>query len=406
MNKTDGLLIEENQKLKEFLEKLQSLLTEKNSELKYLKQENNLLRQIFDHLPGRIFCKNTDGKYIVTNRQNIENVQHYRLLENIKLESFLGKTDKEIFPEEMATIYRQTDLEVIDSKNTLRREYNYPNKDGKFVIEAVNKVPLLDEQGEVMGVLGYCFDITYLKDLETKLKNAGIAKIEFIRHMQHDIKTPFTGITGLTDILLDRETDLEKREFLKDIILCANELMEYCSRILDFSKTTVKNLPFVTTEFKLRDIVDSVINIALPVAKIKQLNLSLNYDAESLPVTVIGYPHRLKSILVNLLNNALQYTQQGQIYLRVKSKTVIDDSVLVQFIIKDTGQGMLPEKQAAIEKQLNAVPVIENDTYEGRGLGLRIVSQFAQDISGKVLVESKLGEGTTFTVEIPLREKS
>lgn len=399
MNKPDNSLIVEE---KEPLQQLKNLLEEKKLEIKQLKQENNLLRQMFDRLPGHIFCKDIRGVYLLSNVHDRKMNSDYGT-ENAKhLEDFSGKTDEEIFPAHLAKIFRDADIEVIRTGKSLVIERKRFNEDGQPIIETVNKIPLYDTQGEIMAVLGYCFDITYLKSLEAKVKNNGKSKIEFIRHVQHDIKTPFIGITGLADLLLDRETDSEKKDFLKDIILCANELMEYCERILDFAKATVKNLPLVPLAFQLRDLVDGVINIATPGAKNKQLHLLLDY-AKALPEIVIGYPHRLKSILVNLLNNALQYTQQGKIHLIVQPKAIANNSpLIIQFIIKDTGQGMSLEKRIATEEQLNNAPTLENDTYEGRGLGLRIVSQFSKDINAKISVISELGVGTTFTVEVPL----
>ena len=402
MDKTASLSIEESEKLTSSTENLQQLLKEKNLEIERIKQRNSLLEAMFDNLPGRIFCKDLQGAYLLSNSHDAKMTRAYAMEEAKGLDHFLGKTDEEIFPAKLAKLFRNTDLEVICSGKSLVTECKYFNAEGKPIIESATKIPLYNAQDQIIGTMGYCFDITYLKSLEIKVKKADTDKIEFIRHMQHDIKTPFTGITGLTNILLERETDSEKSDFLKDIILCANELMEYCDRILDFSKATVKNLPLVTSTFPLHDMVDSVINIGSPVAKIKQLHLSLDY-AESLPKIVIGYPYRLKSILVNLLNNSLQYTQQGQIRLIVRPKTIaINNSLILLFIIKDTGQGMSSEKRIAIEKQLNDSPTVENDTYEGRGLGLRIIAQFAKDIGGKVFVTSELEMGTTFTVEVPL----
>ncbi len=398
MNGPDNSFIEE----KVSLEQLKALLAEKNLEIAQLKQKNSLLKKICDNLPGRLFCKNTEGIYLFSNRDNTKCIQISAREEAKTLEDFQGKTDVDIFPTEMAKMFREGDLEVICARKSTVREYTYPNERGLHTTESVNKIPLYDDQGRIIAVMGYCFDITYLKSLETKVKNAGVAKIEFIRHMQHDTKTPFTGIIGLTNLLLKDETDSEKKSFLEAIISCTNELLEYCDRILDFSKAAVKNLPLVPLTFQLRDIVDSVINMSTPVAKIKRLHLFMDY-AESLPKTVIGYPHRLKSILVNLLNNALQYTQQGQIHLIVQPKALTKTNpLIIQFIIKDTGQGMSSEKQLAIQKQLNNTPTIENDTYEGKGLGLRIISQFSKDMGAKVSVRSQLGRGTIFTVETPL----
>ncbi len=398
MNISANSLIEEQASL----EKLKVLLEEKNLDNKRLEQKISLLEKVFNNLPGAIFCKDIEGVYLLLNCHKIEKLRACVLKEAKTMQTFQGKTDAEILPADFAELFRNSDLEVIRTEKGLEMEYIRSNGNGKPTTESVNKIPLYDDQGQIIAVMGYRLDVTYLKSLETKVKKMETSKIEFIRHMQHDIKTPFTGITGLTNILLSSETDPKKKDFLNDIILCANELMGYCERILDFSKATVKDLPLVPLTFQLRDIVDSVINIATPVAKIKQLHLSLDY-AESLPKIVIGYPHRLKSILVNLLNNALQYTQQGQIHLIVQPKAIANNnSLIIQFIVKDTGQGMPLEKRIAIEERLNNTPTVENSNYEGKGLGLRIVNQFAKDMGAKISVISELGTGTTFTVKVPL----
>jgi len=162
--------------------------------------------------------------------------------------------------------------------------------------------------------------------------------------MEHDIRTPFSGVLGMATHLWEVEQDVIKKECLNDIVQCAKELLDYCNSILDFSNIE-SGLHLVTEKkFRLQDIVNSAVKMELPAAKLKQLSLTLDYDA-AIPNVLMGDSHRIHRILVNLLSNAIKFTQHGHIKLSVALLPKEHSSVLVRFRVEDTGVGIPEDKK-------------------------------------------------------------
>jgi len=230
---------------------------------------------------------------------------------------------------------------------------------------------------------------------------ASRAKTEFIRNMEHDIRTPFSGVWIIAEQLSSEETDPQKKEYLDDIAACAKELLDYCNSILDYSRIDLGLLPGTLVEMNVAKVIDKILKIEMPVAKQKELRLHADYD-ECIPDALIGDEFRLTRILLNLVSNAVKFTIVGSVKLSVKLKEISDDDVVqLQFIIEDTGIGIPEDKLEYIYEKFTRLSTANSGAYKGTGLGLPIVKVLVDDLNGDIEVNSEINQGSCFIVTLP-----
>ncbi len=208
----------------------------------------------------------------------------------------------------------------------------------------------------------------------------------------------------MAQLLSRRETDPEKKEMLLDIAMCAKELLDYCNSILDFSRIENGHLPVLVKSFNLLDLVERIIRIEKAPAVAKNLELSLQYDNQ-LPVVIQSDGYRIERMMINLISNAIKFTQQG--YVKFAVKLIRLDSTrrgaIIQFSVEDSGIGVPSDKKELIYERFTKVAPSNQGIYKGQGLGLRIVKQFIEELDGDIHLETKIGEGSTFTVLLPVK---
>jgi len=275
--------------------------------------------------------------------------------------------------------------------------------------------PVTDEQLAIIDLVKNNTDPNYLQKLEVQLQQAkqkaeeaDLIKTEFIQNIQHSIRTPFSGVWGLANILYELETDPQKKEYLGNISNCAKELLDYCNSILDFSKASLGLVPIISRKFKLKELVDKTITKVMPKVKCKGLEFVLNF-LEDVPDMIIGDDYRLHEVLLHLVNNAIKFTSEGCVNLTVKSfqKNKNQENILqeitLQFIVEDTGIGIPEEKQQYIYEQFTRLTPSNKGIYKGLGLGLTFVKQFIEELHGEIDVTSQQGKGSTFICTIPFK---
>ncbi len=366
-----------------------------------LKDENFQLREIIENLPGSIYWKNKDGIYQGRNKTSAESLRSMNF--PWKIEHIVGKTDFDLFSEEMANTFRTHDLQVMQNRKESTQEEIAILDNGEKIIQLSTKRPLYNEKGEVVGVVGNTVDITYLKKIESELREAkekaeqaNVVKTEFIRNMEHDIRTPFSGVWGIANILVDKIHDKTNKELIQDMARCAKELLDYCNGILDFSKIDLGALPILEKKFDVKKLSDSIIAIEKPAAKLKNLQLILEYD-ENIPTVLVGDQYRLQRILLNLVSNAIKFTEKGHVKLMTKLiKQQDNKNIIVRFIVQDTGIGIPLDKQNFIYEKFTKLNPSHISPYKGLGLGLRIVKQFVEEMNGEIDLKSDQGCGSTF----------
>ncbi len=387
----------------------QDLIKRLEETIKLLRSETYQLKSVIDNLPGSIYWKDKEGVYLGRNMYAMQKMQNANFEKNTLKETIIGKTDYDFFSRQEADRYRQHDLEVMKSKKELALEEPVRLPNGEIMIQLSTKRPLYDEKGEVIGIVGNTIDVTRLKQIEAELRDAkeqaeqaNLIKTEFMRNMEHDIRTPFSGIWGMAGYLAETEEDELKKEYLNDITQSAKELLDYCNSILDFSRIESGALAIIEKKFNLNKIIDSVIVTEKPAAIMKKLDLRKKTDKNS-PLVIIGDHYRLHRILINLLSNSIKFTHSGHVELNVQVVEKKDRRVVIRFIIEDTGIGIPKDKQDYIFEKFSRLSLSNKGSYKGIGLGLRIVKQFMHEMGGEIDVISPQGQGAQFICTIPFR---
>jgi two-component system aerobic respiration control sensor histidine kinase ArcB len=299
-------------------------------------------------------------------------------------------------------------LEVMNSDNKLITEETAVTSQGIGVFLS-QKVPLHNSNNEVVGLLGISFDITERKRTEEALKvakeKAEVAnqvKTEFIRNMEHDIRTPISGIFGVANYLKSHQSNPKHQELLSDIESASSELLDYLNNILEFSQITQDVLPIVWKDLYLKEIIESILRMEVPALKHKNLELETIYSP-NLPDVLIGDTFRVYRIILNLVSNAIKFTDAGKIVIEAKIISQENNNVTLQVSVSDTGIGIPENQQQMIYDKLTRCCPANKGTYKGSGVGLWVVKQFITELNGSVELESTVGKGSVFTITLPLQ---
>jgi len=299
--------------------------------------------------------------------------------------------------------------------------------DGSKVDVLCNGSVYKDDKGNVLGVVIVARDITDQKRIATELTEAivfaelavGIAeeakikaesatliaetavkaKQQFLSNMSHEIRTPMNAIIGFTKVLLKTDTSSKQKEYLQAIKLSGDALIVLINDILDLAKVDAGKMVFEQTPFKMAMSISAMLHLFEPKIREKNLELVKEYDT-NIPDILVGDPVRLHQIILNLVSNAVKFTNKGKITVSVRLVKEDDTKTTVEFSVKDTGIGIVPNKIEKIFDNFQQASSGTSRLYGGTGLGLAIVRQLVEAQDGKISVTSKINEGSTFGFEM------
>lgn len=316
-------------------------------------------------------------------------------------------------------------------KKHLTYEHKIYTKDGKEFWVISTLTPVLGKTGEVERIIAIDSDITVRKQMEEELllankisehllkkgnkalnellktqkelKETMKVKEQFLANMSHEIRTPMNAIIGFTDLILKTTLHEDQKQYINAIKTSGQNLLVIVNDILDFSKSQAGKLVFEQIDIQLSQIVSTLIDLMLPKSTEKNIRLSSKIDP-AIPDFLIGDPTRLNQILLNLVNNAIKFTEAGEIKIVIELQKETAETVDLSFSVKDTGIGIPPEKLDSIFEGFTQATNETTRKYGGTGLGLTIVKQMVEQQGGHVTVESKVGVGSVFSFNLTFKK--
>jgi PAS domain S-box-containing protein len=358
-----------------------------------------LTEQILDQLPIPVFLKDRAGHFVRFNRQF---QKFYRLTR----EQLMGAKIEDFTPPAWANVTLEEDELAWRTGRMVSSERRVTEVDPPIDL-VVNRIVITS--GGESYLLGFSIDVSEQRAARDAMQRAvesaqaaSRAKSEFLANMSHEIRTPMNGILGMTELVLESPLQPEQREDIALVKASADALLTIVNDILDFSKIEAGKLDLEEVPFDLRALArDTVRSMALR-AQQKGLQLRCEVPA-ALPRTMKGDPGRLRQVLINLLGNAIKFTEQGGVTLSLSLGAETDDRCDIGFAVSDTGIGVPIEKQKLIFEAFSQVDGSTTRQYGGTGLGLTICRRLVILMQGDIALASEPGKGSTFRFSVPLR---
>ncbi len=371
-------------------------ITERRRAEMVLHQSEEKFRRLVDNLPDVVWTCDQKGqsKYVSA---NVEQVFGYRDRE------ICGTGDwwlRNIHPEDRRRVHDAYQA-LFASHEPFDIEFQIQRRDGKWIWVHDRAYHTYEINGAAYAD-GVVADITARKRAEEEAQSAkeaaeaaNRAKGDFLANMSHEIRTPMNGIIGMTELALDTELKPEQAEYLQMVKASADALLTLLNDILDFSKMEAGRLELDNVSFNLRKSLGE--GVKTLGVKAQQKGLEFIFDVRpEVPTNVVGDPGRLRQVVVNLISNAIKFTEKGEIEVTVSMEMPSDSGNILRFKIRDTGIGIPADKQGIIFEAFSQADSSTTRKYGGTGLGLTICAQLVEMMGGKITVESEARRGATF----------
>ncbi|KQZ80880.1 hypothetical protein ASD64_11345 [Mesorhizobium sp. Root157] len=374
-------------------------LKEREKALGASMRQIDLFRHMMDELPIAAFTKSQDLTLEFVNKA-------WCAMTGISKEEATGRTDSDLFGVEFARSYAIDDAEVVSTGQVKEAEEPIRHRDGtvRQLMTRKNRLTALDG---TVHLLGTSTDITDLKEREAELQDArhravlaDRAKSEFLANMSHEIRTPMNGVLGMAELLAKSDLDAKQRTFTDIIVKSGNALLTIINDILDFSKIDAGQLVLDPAPFNLSEAIEDAAALIATRAKEKDIELIVRVEP-GLEGLFVGDVGRIRQIVLNLLGNAVKFTDKGHVLVDVSGEDAANGTKL-HVSVTDTGIGIPQDKLALIFEKFSQVDASSTRRHEGTGLGLAISSRLVGLMEGEVGVESEENKGSTFWFEVTL----
>ncbi|WP_131764412.1 PAS domain-containing sensor histidine kinase [Legionella drozanskii] len=372
-------------------------LTDKQVE--YLQLEN-----VVKYAPGLFYWKDKNSVYLGCNKE-FANLAGLRSSDEV-----VGKTDFDLIWKDRAQLYVDVDQEVIKTGTArLNHEENIAVSQGQTITAITNKVPMYDNHHNVIGILGITTNITeqkrLLEDLRRAKENAESAnqvKTEFIANMSHDIRTPLSGIIGMSRFLEEKASNEEEKQYARWVNESGEQLLKLLNGVLDVVSAAHLSEHDIQTEcLNLRQSIEDIVQLETPTIHQKNLEFKVDID-EEIPQFIVCDRFKLNRILLNLVGNAIKFTEHGHIGLSVKQISKHQNIVNLKFSVSDTGPGIPKTLQSKVFERFYRISPSYKGDHQGHGVGLHIAEKYVALMGGEIELESVEGKGTTFYFTISL----
>lgn len=373
----------------------------------------HMIQAILDHSTSCIYLKDTNLRYLLANRYALQ-------FFNFKEKEVIGKTDEDLFSPDYANSVKQSDLEVLNEGKIVHEETSTEINNEKKVLYTI-KAPLKDEKNIPYAICGIAFDITPLKNTQQQLNDyleklesittelmearitseqANKVKNSFLANMSHELRTPLNSIIG--NITLLYNTDLSEKQitYVERVKHASQLLIDIIGLILDFSKIAAGELKLESIPCNLLELVQECCDLLLIKADEKKIDLYFCWPDSEIPL-IMTDPKRLKQVIINLMGNAVKFTEKGHVHFSFNVLSHSLDTIKIQFKIKDTGIGISEDKMEHLFEKFWQADASNTRKYGGTGLGLAICKELVEHMHGQIYAESSPNNGSEFIFEIP-----
>ena len=377
---------------------LEQTVTQRTRELT---RTQSMLQSVLNTIPVRVFWKDKNSLYLGGNSLFLKDAKID------SLEQIIGKSDSEMPWRHKSVSFQKQDIEVMQTRKPVLNQVSALTTQGGGVIWLEsNTVPLLDEDGQCIGVLGTYQDISERKQAEDKLKAAmqeaeaaNLAKSQFLANMSHEIRTPMNAVIGLSYLALQTNLDAQQSDYIQKVNAAAESLLGIINDILDFSKIEANHLDLEHKPFWLQDVLQTLNNMMSIKADEKHLAFTIEIDPD-VPDALIGDSVRLEQILINLANNAIKFTARGEVCVNVHLLTKSSEQARLLFEISDTGIGITKLQLEKLFMPFSQADESMSREYGGTGLGLSISRNLSELMNGSIEVKSEFGRGSCFSFNV------
>jgi len=361
-----------------------------------------VLNKFVDISPNPVFVKDNELRYTQCN-------DSFLSLIGMERDKLLGHSVFDLYPHDLAIVYDQMDRDLLSKRGLQVYESKVVSRTGDLHYVIFNKSAITGPGGETHGIIGIVTVIDELKNKEFELRSArqeaekaNQAKSRFLANMSHEIRTPLNGIIGMLQLLRTTPLDMEQKEYLEASLKSSRRLTGLLSDLLDLSRIEAERIVIQAKLFDMRDLLDSIADLFRLAARENNVGLFFCLE-DDVPVHVIGDEVRIRQILVNLVGNAVKFTNRGHVNIHVSLLAVVRKrTAKILFSVADTGIGVPEDMLAEIFEPFTQIEDTYVRRHQGAGLGLSIVKKLVQLLDGEIGIESAEGVGTTILLALPL----